>query len=49
MRFTKFCDRESDVTVCLDGGKLKIKMLADNTVMMTGPAASVCECEVEEV
>ena len=42
------CDRESDVTVFLDGGKLKIKVLADNTVMMTGPAASICECEVEE-
>lgn len=44
-----FCERESDVTVCLDGGNLKINVLADNTVMMTGPAASICECEVDEV
>lgn len=44
-----FCDAESDVTVCLDGGELKIKVLADNTVMMIGPAVTVCECEVEEI
>lgn len=43
-----FCDRESDVTVCLEGGNLKIRVLEDDTVMMTGPAATICECEVEE-
>lgn len=43
-----FCDPETDVTVCLDGGNLKIRVLEDNTVMMTGPAAIICECEVEE-
>lgn len=42
------CDMESDITVCLDGGNLEIKVLADHTVMMTGPAETVCECEVEE-
>ena len=43
-----FCDKNSDVKVCLDGGDLTIKILTDNTVMMTGPAETVCECEVEE-
>lgn len=44
-----FCDRDTDVTVCLDGGDLKINVLDDHTVMMTGPARKICECEVDEV
>lgn len=42
------CDKEEEITVCLDGGQLKIKVLSDGTVMMTGPAETICECEVEE-
>lgn len=42
-----YCDFNEDITVVLDGGKLNIKILDDNTVMMTGPAQTVCECEVE--
>lgn len=41
-----FCDYDTDITVCLDGGNLTIRILEDNTVMMTGPAATICECEV---
>ena len=41
-----FCDYDSDITVQLDGGDLKVKIFSDNTVMMTGPAQTVCECEV---
>lgn len=43
-----YCDKDTDVTVRLDGGELKIKVLADHTVMMTGPARKICECEVDE-
>lgn len=35
------------VTVHLDGGMLRIDVAADGTVVMTGPAATVCEGEVE--
>ena len=42
------CDKEEEIAVCLDGGQLKIKVLSDGTVMMTGPAETICECEVEE-
>ena len=42
------CDEETDITVHLDGGDLNIKVLADQTVMMTGPAKTICECEVED-
>lgn len=42
------CDRDKEITVCLDGGQLKIMMLSDGTAMMTGPAETICECEVEE-
>lgn len=42
-----YCNMNEDITVELDGGKLQIKVLADNTVMMTGPAKTVCECEVD--
>lgn len=42
------CQPETDITVCLDGGDLKITIHDDDTVIMTGPAAVVCECEVEE-
>lgn len=41
-----FC--ESPVTVRLDGGDLHIQLLPDGSVRMTGPAVTVCECEVEE-
>ena len=41
-----YCDKNTDVSVVLDGGTLSIRVLDDGTVMMTGPAATVCECEV---
>ena len=43
------CDIDEDVKVQLDGGELTIRVLPDYTVMMTGPATTVCECEVEKV
>lgn len=43
-----YCDAENDITVILDGGRLRIKPMQDGTVMMTGPAETVCECEVDE-
>ena len=43
-----YCDPETDIAVYLEGGKLNIKIHSDNTVLMTGPAATVAECEVDE-
>ena len=40
------CEKDSDIAVRLDGGTLNIRVKDDGTVMMTGPAATVCECEV---
>lgn len=40
------CAYEKPVTVHLDGGDLSILIHKDHTVFMTGPAATVCECEV---
>lgn len=42
-----FCPRGREVDVLLDGGTLHITVAEDNTIMMTGPAATVCECEAE--
>lgn len=42
------CNKDKEITVCLDGGQLKVKILSDGTAMMTGPAEIICECEVEE-
>ena len=42
-----YCRENELVTVKLDGGDLSVKMLPDKTVMMTGPAKTVCECEVD--
>ena len=41
-----YCNKNEDITVKLDGGDLNIKVLDDFTVLMTGPATKVCECEV---
>ena len=41
------CREDEEIQVVLDGGVLRIKVLSDKTVMMTGPAETVCECEVE--
>ena len=41
------CRDDEEIQVVLDGGVLRIKVLPDKTVMMTGPAETVCECEVE--
>ncbi|MDD6011854.1 MAG: diaminopimelate epimerase [Oscillospiraceae bacterium] len=43
------CPENEDITVMLDGGNLQIKVLPDMTVMMNGPAKTVCECEVEGI
>ena len=42
-----FCNKNEEITIILDGGKLVITVLDDNTVIMQGPATTVCECEVE--
>ena len=42
-----YARNDEDVTIQLDGGNLNINIHADNTVIMTGPAKTVCECEVE--
>lgn len=44
-----FCDKDTDVTVCLEVGDLRINVLADNTAMMTGLVKKISECEVDEV
>lgn len=41
------CNTNEDISVQLDGGVLVIKILPDRSVIMTGPAKTVCECEVE--
>lgn len=41
----KFCDRNTPVSVHLDGGTLKIHIASDNTVTMTGPAETIYEGE----
>ncbi len=44
-----FCNKNEEVTVILDGGKLVITVLDDYTVIMQGPATAICECEVEDL
>ena len=41
-----YCDPDSEIAVELDGGMLAVRVQADGSVQMTGPAATVCECEV---
>ena len=41
------CERETPVSVHLDGGVLKIEVVYDNNVTMTGPATTVYEGETE--
>ena len=43
-----YCPANTDIAVTLDGGVLHIRVLPDGTVLMTGPATKICECEVEE-
>ena len=38
-----FCDYDSEVLVHLRGGDLRITYQSDGTVMMTGPAAFICD------
>ena len=40
------CPLEEEVSVLLYGGKLQILVHTDRTVIMTGTADTVCECEV---
>lgn len=42
-----YCDENEEITVRLDGGDLQVRALADGSVMMTGPAKTVCECDVD--
>lgn len=42
-----FCDYSTPITVHLDGGDLIITVDNNLAVTMTGPAETVCECEVE--
>lgn len=43
-----FCAADSPVSVMLDGGELNITVAPDGAVTMTGPAETVCECEVAD-
>ena len=43
----KHCHYDETISVVLDGGILKIKIAADNTVQMTGPAETIYEGETE--
>ena len=40
------CPADTDLSVTLDGGVLHIRILSDGTAMMTGPATTICECDV---
>ena len=42
------CKADEEITVKLDGGDLKIVVKPDWTVIMTGPATLVAECDVED-
>ncbi|MBO4893341.1 MAG: diaminopimelate epimerase [Clostridia bacterium] len=42
-----YCRKNEEVSVILDGGTLVITILDDGTVIMQGPATTVCECEVD--
>lgn len=39
---------DQEITVKLDGGNLRILVASDGMVTMTGPAKTVCECEVDD-
>ncbi|NMA07660.1 MAG: diaminopimelate epimerase [Clostridiales bacterium] len=41
-----FCKEDEEISVQMDGGTLKVKVLPDRTVIMRGPAETICECEV---
>ena len=43
------CTRDADIAMHLDGGRLTVRVGADNELLMTGPAATVCECEVAQI
>ncbi len=40
------CPAGEKITVQLDGGKLQIRVKEDYTIVMTGTADTICECEV---
>jgi len=41
------CDADERIRVKLDGGDLTVTVRRDQTVLMEGPAVTICECEVE--
>lgn len=45
--YSNFCSYDEQITVQLDGGQLAIQIAPDNTVTMTGPAATIYEGETE--
>lgn len=42
-----YCKKDIPVNIHLDGGTLTIKVNSDDSIIMTGPAETVCEGEVE--
>lgn len=42
-----YCNYKEDICVKLDGGDLLIRLNEDNSAQMTGPAVTICECEVK--
>ena len=42
------CKRGKDITIKLDGGELTVRVKEENELLMTGPATTICECEVTE-
>ncbi len=42
-----YCKKNEEICVRLDGGDLFIRINEDDTATMTGPAVTICECEVE--
>jgi len=42
-----YCNYKEEICVKLDGGDLHISIDEDKTAKMTGPAVTICECEVE--
>ena len=41
------CSADKPIYVLLDGGELKIELCGDGCAFMTGPAETVCDCEIE--
>lgn len=42
-----YCPPDTDLSVTLDGGELQVRITPDGRAIMTGPAAFICEGEVD--